>query len=353
MLISINLIRKVVRKRYPYVFFMASYRLYIRTNLVSFLSVEIFCPKPFRKGCNRPGVHCTIREDMPKKTNRPGLRQRSEEDMETSKIRVLALDLDGTLTNDKKEVTPRTRAALDAAAAQGVTIVLASGRPTAGIAPLAKDLGLDKKGGCILSYNGGCIVDCGTGETLYQQVLDAKYIPELCQFAAEQKVAIVTYNKEGVVTEHPEDEWAAREGFTCKLPMIKVDDLAKYVDYPVSKMLITLDPARRDEVCALGQKKFDGRLGLYPSSPFFIEAVPLGVAKDASLNALLDRMGLTRDNLMACGDGLNDRSMIEFAGVGVAMQNAEDPVKAVADYVTEADNNHDGVAEAVEKFILN
>ena len=195
--------------------------------------------------------------------------------MAETNIRVLALDLDGTLTNDQKEVTPRTRAALDAAAAQGVTIVLASGRPTAGILPLAKDLGLDKKGGCILSYNGGCIVDCGTGETLYQKVLGAEFVPELCRFAAEQGVAIVTYNKEGVVTEHPEDVWAAKEGFTCKLPMIRVEDLAAYVDYPISKMLITLDPARRDAVCALGQKQFEGRLGLYPSSPFFIEAVPL------------------------------------------------------------------------------
>ena len=72
-----------------------------------------------------------------------------------AEIKVLALDLDGTLTNSQKEVTPRTRAALDAAIAKGVTIVLASGRPTAGITPLAKDLELDKKGGCILSYNGG------------------------------------------------------------------------------------------------------------------------------------------------------------------------------------------------------
>ena len=76
-----------------------------------------------------------------------------------AEIKVLALDLDGTLTNSQKEVTPRTRAALDAAIAKGVTIVLASGRPTAGVLPLAKELGLDKKGGCILSYNGGKIID--------------------------------------------------------------------------------------------------------------------------------------------------------------------------------------------------
>ena len=106
--------------------------------------------------------------------------------MARSNIRVLALDLDGTLTNDEKVVTPRTRAALDAAAAQGVTIVLASGRPTAGILPLAKELGLDKKGGCILSYNGGKIVDCRTGETLVEKTLDPALVPGLCDFAAAQ-----------------------------------------------------------------------------------------------------------------------------------------------------------------------
>lgn len=273
--------------------------------------------------------------------------------MAKSKIRVLALDLDGTLTNDEKKVTPRTRAALEAAVAQGVMIVLASGRPTAGVMPLAKDLELDKQGGCILSYNGGTIVDCKNGETLYRRELDAVFVPELCAFAAQQGVTIITYNRDGVVSEHPDDEWALRECFTTKLPMIGVEDLAAYVDYPICKMLITLDPARRDEVCAAGRRQFEGRLDLYPSSPFFIEAVPLGVAKDVSLAALLERMGLGRENLMAIGDGLNDRSMLAFAGVGVAMQNAEQPVKDVAVYVTAADNNHDGVAEAVEKFILN
>ena len=273
--------------------------------------------------------------------------------MSEKNIRVLALDLDGTLTNDEKKVTPRTRAALDAAVAKGVTIVLASGRPTAGIMPLAKDLGLDKKGGCILAYNGGAIIDCKTGETLYQKRLDPDMVPKLCAFAAEKDIAILTYNKEGVVTEHPDDKWALRECFTCKLPMTGVDDLTKYADYPICKMPITLDPARRNEVCAEGKKRFEGQIDLYPSSPFFIEAVPLGVAKDVSLGALLEKMGLTRENLMACGDGLNDRSMLAFAGTGVAMRNAEDAVKAVASDVTTADNNHDGVAEAIEKFILD
>lgn len=273
--------------------------------------------------------------------------------MSASKIKVLALDLDGTLTNHEKKITPRTRAALEAAMAQGVTLVLASGRPTVGVRPVAEELGLYEKGGCILSYNGGTIVDCRTGEILYQKRLPAGVVPELCAFAAQQDVAILTYNDEGVVTERPDDPWAAQEGVINKIPMIKIEDLAAYVDYPVSKMLLTLDPAKMDAVCRAGQAQFAGRIDLYPSCGFFLEAVPLGVAKDASLEALLARMGLDRENLMACGDGLNDRSMLLYAGVGVAMQNADEAVKQVADYVTQADNDHDGVAEAVEKFILN
>ena len=169
---------------------------------------------------------------------------------------------------------------------------------------------------------------------------------------AEQGGAVVSYGSGGIVGERGQAPGAREECVSTKLEMYQVDGLAADVDYPICRVLLTGDPARRDAVCAAGRQQFEGKIDIYPSSPFFIEAVPLGVMKDVSLGALLERMGLTRENLMACGDGLNDRSMIAFAGVGVAMQNAEDTVKEVADYVTAADNNHDGVAEAIEKFIL-
>ena len=97
--------------------------------------------------------------------------------------KVLALDLDGTLTNSEKIITPRTKAALMEAAARGVCIVLASGRPTVGIEPLAKELELDRRGGCILSYNGGKIIDCKTGETLVQHEFPPELIDPVCTFA--------------------------------------------------------------------------------------------------------------------------------------------------------------------------
>ena len=105
----------------------------------------------------------------------------------------------------------------------------------------------------MLAYNGGKIVDCVTGEALYQVQLGAEFVPELCEFAARQDVAILTYNSEGIVCERDQDVWANKECFTTKLPMIHVDDLASYVDYPICKMLITLDPARRG--CCLCRRK--------------------------------------------------------------------------------------------------
>lgn len=268
-------------------------------------------------------------------------------------IRVLALDLDGTLTNSQKVITPRTRAALDAAMDRGVTVVLASGRPTVGVRRIAEQLDLPRRGGCILAYNGGTVVDCATWHTLYQKKLPAAVVPELCSFAAAEDVTILTYDNRGIVTERPQDPWAVQEAEINHIPIRGVADLAVYVNYPVSKMLFTLPPERMDAVEAAAQKRFAGRIDVYRSCAFFLEAVPLGVSKDVGLVGLLGRMGLCRKNLMACGDGMNDLSMLRYAGVGVAMQNADPAVKLGADYVTRADNDHDGVAEAIEKFILN
>lgn len=272
--------------------------------------------------------------------------------MQKNDIRVLALDLDGTLTNHERKITPRTMRALQAAMQKGVLVVLASGRPTAGIEPLAKELDLYHKGGYILSYNGGTVLDCKTGQILYQNEVPAQLIPSICAFAKEQEVALISYNDVGVISESPDDPWARKECDISKIPMIAVNSLAQYITFPISKMLVTLDPARMEAVKTAMQQRFAGQLEIYPSCPFFIEVMPRGIAKDAGLAVLLERLGLTPENLMACGDGANDHAMISYAGVGVAMQNADPVVKAVATYVTVADNDNDGVAEAIEAFIL-
>ena len=268
-----------------------------------------------------------------------------------AEIKVLALDLDGTLTNSQKEVTPRTRAALDAAIAKGVTIVLASGRPTAGVLPLAKELGLDKKGGCILSYNGGKIIDCRTGQTLVQHAFPADLIEPVCTFSRYWNVVPLTYDKNGIVTEDADAAYVKEEARINKIPARQVENLPAEIQWPINKLLLVGDPVDMPHVEELMQQKFAGKLSIYRSAPFFIETMPLGVEKSASLALLLKNMDLGPENLMACGDGWNDLPMIRYAGMGVAMGNAVPEVKQAAKYVT-ADNEHDGVGLAVEKFIL-
>ena len=120
---------------------------------------------------------------------------------------------------------------------------------------------------------------------------------------------------------------------------------------PVNKLLLVGDPVDMPHVEELMQQEFAGKLSIYRSAPFFIETMPLGVEKAASLSVLLQTLGLTPAELMACGDGWNDLPMIKFAGLGVAMGNAVPPVKAAAGFVS-TDNDHDGVGVAVERFIL-
>lgn len=266
-------------------------------------------------------------------------------------IKVLALDLDGTLTNTKKEISPRTLEALQRAAAAGVRIVLASGRPTVGIWPLARQLELEKLGGYILSYNGGCILDCATGKVVAQEAFPLELIKPVCDEARAAGAVALSYNDEGVVSEHPDDEYVQIECTINRIPASRVEDLGSYINYDVNKLLVTAEPDRMVHVEERMQQKFAGKLSIYKSMPFFLEIMPLGVEKAQSLRALLTILGLTEENLMACGDGWNDISMIRLAGVGIAMGNAVPQVKQEATWVT-ADNDHDGVGLAVEKFIF-
>ena len=251
----------------------------------------------------------------------------------------------------ERAITPRTKAALQAAAQKGVCIVLASGRPTVGIEPLAKELELEKYGGCILSYNGGKIIDCKTCETLVQYAFPAQLIEPVCTFSRYWNVVPLTYDRNGIVTEDPASPYVQEEARINRIPVRQVENLPAEVTYPINKLLLTGDPADMPHVEELMQQEFAGKLSICRSQPFFIETMPLGVGKDTSLEILLRAKGLTPANLMACGDGWNDLPMIRLAGLGVAMGNAQAPVKAAADWLT-ADNDHDGVGLAVEKFIL-
>lgn len=264
-------------------------------------------------------------------------------------FRAIALDLDGTLTNHDKVVTPRTRQALLKAQEQGAIIILASGRPTYGIVPVAECLELEKREGYILSYNGGNIVNAKTGEKLFSQFLLDAVIPILYKYAKEKSHALLGYAGNEIITEMPDDQYVKEESRINKMNIRKVDNLLDALEPHPTKLLMTGDPtdmlkAEEELVEILGEK-----MDIFRSAPFFLELVPKGIDKAQSLLRLLAKINLTPADLMAFGDGYNDLSMLKLAGVGVAMANAAPEVRADADYVT-LSNEEDGVAEALLHF---
>lgn len=268
------------------------------------------------------------------------------------KYKLLVLDLDGTLTNTRKEVTEHTRTTLIKAQEQGLKIVLASGRPTYGIAPLANLLQLDKYEGYVLSYNGGEIIDWKTGELLYKNLLDPEVLPYLYQCANDNHFAIVTYDGEYVLTEYPDDEYVLKEALLNVMKIKKVDNFLKAVQHPIAKCLIVGEPTRLAVLEKEMYNHLHDRMGVFRSEPYFLELVPKGIDKAQSLAVLLKEISMTKDEMIAVGDGFNDLSMIKYAGLGVAMSNAQEVVKENADFIT-LSNEEDGVAHVVEKFILS
>ena len=263
--------------------------------------------------------------------------------------RAIALDLNGTLTNHEKVVTPKTREALLKAASEGAVIILASGRPTYGIEPVAECLELNKQGGYILSYNGGNIVNAQTGEKLFSQFLPDEVIPELYAYAKEHGHALLGYAGNEIITEMPDDQYVKEESRINKMNIRKVDNLFESLEPHPTKLLMTGDPTLMLKAEEKLVEKLGDRMDIFRSAPFFLELVPKGIDKAKSLTRLLTKINLTPADLIAFGDGYNDLSMLKLAGIGVAMENAAPEVRAEADYVT-LSNEEDGVAAALTHF---
>lgn len=268
------------------------------------------------------------------------------------KYKLIILDLDGTLTNDKKQITPHTLETILKAEEMGIKVVLASGRPTYGIAPIAKRLKLDEYGGYILSYNGGEIINWQTGELLYKNLLEPEILPYLYQCAKENDFAIMTYDGEYVVTESPDDQYVKRASLVNVMPIKEVENFLEAVTpRPISKCLIM---GEANKLAMLERKMnatLQGCMGVFRSEPYFLELVPKGIDKAKSSAYLLNSLGISREEMIAIGDGFNDVSLIQYAGLGIAMANAQEIVRQNANYIT-LSNEEDGVAHAIEKFIF-
>jgi Cof subfamily protein (haloacid dehalogenase superfamily) len=264
--------------------------------------------------------------------------------------KALALDLDGTLTNSNKEISDTNKEAIHDAIREDTKIILASGRPEIGVIPVAKELDLFRLGGYILSYNGGKIVECKSGRVIRSKTIPTDCYPLICEACREYGITLVSYDSEGIVTEDDESEYLEKEERCCGCKARKVDNLIDALKEPVIKFLAMGD---HEELIPLRDYLNDtlgDQINAFFSEPFFLEITAKGIEKASSLELLNQVLGISSDELIACGDGFNDISMLRYAGMGVVMDNASDEIKQYGDYIAPS-NDCDGVAHVIRRFI--
>lgn len=234
----------------------------------------------------------------------------------------------------------------------GVRIVLASGRPTYGLLSIAKTLELGNFGGFIVSYNGCQIINAQDGKILFERRINPEMLPYLEKKAQKNGFDLVTYQDNTLITNAPENDFIRKEAKLNDLIIIDEEEFSTSIDFaPCKCVLVSDDEEALIDLENHWKKRLDGTLDAFRSESYFLEVVPPGVDKANTLGVLMEQLGVAREEVIAIGDGVCDVTMLQLAGLGIAMGHSQDSVKVCADYVT-ASNEEDGVAQAVEKMIL-
>ena len=261
-------------------------------------------------------------------------------------------DLDGTLLNKEKKITPETERVLMEYSARGNIFAICTGRDINSARSVYRDLGLDLPGSYVAAYNGGQIYSVEQDETIYRTGIPKEVVAELFEMAKEYGVHIHTYNDRFILT--PEyNECMDFYRRVIKTPVIVSDHIMEFVDVPPCKMIcIELhDHEKQERFRRAASERYKDLLNLMYSNDYYLELIPKESGKGSALIRLREILGILPDHTLAAGDADNDISMIRAAGIGIAMKNAADTVKAAADVITEEDNDHDGLAPILWKIL--
>ena len=269
------------------------------------------------------------------------------------KKRLLFLDLDGTLLNDAKEITPGNRESLEGALERGHGVIIATGRPLKSAMALSRRLGLDKPGCYTIAYNGAKIYDWEKQDVIFSCALQIPSVIRVFEKAEELGEHVQTYDSLDVLVEPRGEDEALRRycrmvGMTYRVIGDVHTDLR---EDPVKCLVINYE--KKDGLLKMQTwiRECMEELDCFFSCEQFLEVVPKGMNKGEAVKMLCRVLGVEIENAVAVGDAANDLAMLRAAGIGVAMCNGVAEVKAAADYITTRDNNHDGVAEVVERFL--
>ena len=267
-------------------------------------------------------------------------------------IKLVAIDLDGTLLNSQKEISLRNKQALMAAKQAGVKVVICTGRPLAAIGPYLEELGLQEEGDYSITFNGGLVQKNDTGAIIEKTLMPLEAIHELYQLATTLNMPFDVLSDEVVMKLPSAPNYPSIYSSLNKLltfESYKLEELTPNRIY--NKVVVAIDEAYLNERIKEIPASFYERFEIIKTRNNLLEFMPKGITKAYGISLLAKDLGIRAEEIMTLGDEENDLPMIEYAGLGVAMANAIPLVKEAADVVTDT-NDQDGVAKAVEKYIL-
>jgi Cof subfamily protein (haloacid dehalogenase superfamily) len=266
-------------------------------------------------------------------------------------IKLIALDMDGTLLNKEKRISDRNYQAIQSAKEAGIKIVLASGRPLQGLQSHLEHLGLTGNDDFVASYNGSLVQRVGNGEILHQTSLkgeDAKVIFEISQ---QLGVFIHAFSvKQGLIT-HQQNTWTDYEAKLNGMAPTVVDFNTIDDDEDIIKVMMVADPTDLTSAIKKLPVHLKEKYTIVQSTAYFLELLHLESNKGIAIAKISEALNINAEQVMCVGDAENDHAMLEFAGLGVAMENADIATKALAQYITKS-NIDDGVAFAIEEKVL-
>lgn len=276
-------------------------------------------------------------------------------------FRLIALDLDGTLLDDRGEVSPEDREALRRFAQAGGIVVLASGRMTDNIRPFCDSLGLD---GPTIGYNGALAREARSegGRAIMESALPARYADELIDYTRRERLHLNYYYQEKLFAQHDPalrryaDLYSRQTGavfhFLPDLGLLRGKEPTKLIIVTDPTLLDRPDPRHRDELYQVWQARWGSEVTVMRTNPEYLEFYHREASKGAALAAVAAHYRVDRGLTLALGDGHNDAPMLKWAGCGVAVANAQDDVKAVADWVSPLTNNESAVADAIRRLVV-
>ena len=265
-------------------------------------------------------------------------------------IKLIALDLDGTLNNDRKEITPKTRCALMEAQQNGVRLALASARPSPGLFKERDLLQMQRFGGILMSYNGGRITDAASNQVLFETAMDLQQAKAVLRQLEHLPVTPILDDGTRFFVTDTQGYKVAYECQNNQMTCEQVDNLADFLCFSPVKILMSVLPEQLKDVQKQISASIPQELSVVQTAAFYLEIIPRSIHKGQGIRNICRVLGIQSSEVMAFGDAENDIPMLREAGIGVAMGNAADTVKAVADYITRS-NNEDGISAALEALL--